>query len=109
MIAAAAGTGLFGISSSVVGTGVFGRADSTTGNTNGVVGFAASPTGFAVLASGRFKATGRTFLGAPNTAPTDGDLNNGSISFYLDQAANQLKVRVRYSGGALRTGTVNLV
>ena len=109
MIAAAAGTGLFGISSSVVGTGVFGRADSTTGNTNGVVGFAASPTGFAVLASGRFKATGRTFLGAPNTAPTDGDLGNGSISFYLDQTSNQLKVRVRYSGGALRTGTVNLV
>ena len=35
------------------------------------------------------------------------DMNR--IPFYLDQTGNQLKVRVKYSGGALRTGTVNLV
>lgn len=35
-------------------------------------------------------------------------LENGSISFYLDEGNNQLKVRVKYSDGLLKTGTINL-
>ena len=36
------------------------------------------------------------------------DLHNGSISFYLDQKANKLKVRVKYSTGVLKTATIAL-
>ena len=43
-----------------------------------------------------------------NAAPPDEDLANGQISFYLDEAGNALKVRVKYSDGTLKTGTVNL-
>ena len=36
-------------------------------------------------------------------------LENGSISFYLDEGNNQLKVRcVKYSDGQLKTGTIAL-
>jgi hypothetical protein len=43
---------------------------------------------------------------APAAAPTDGNLANGQISFYLDESGNNLKVRVRYSDGTLKTGTL---
>lgn len=51
---------------------------------------------------------GRTFQAAPASAPTDADIPNGQISFYVDEGTNQLKVRVRYSGGTYKTGTVAL-
>ena len=35
-------------------------------------------------------------------------LESGSISFYLDEGNNQLKVRVKYSNGTLKTGTITL-
>ncbi len=57
---------------------------------------------------GRFKSTGRSFIGAPNSAPADSDLDKGMISFHLDEAANKLRMRVRYSDGTLKTGSVNL-
>jgi hypothetical protein len=46
---------------------------------------------------------------APNAAPADGGLTNGSISLYLDEAGNNLKVRVKYSNGTLKTATIALV
>jgi hypothetical protein len=73
---------------------VFGRADS--------------PDGYAVRAVGRLKSTGRTFLGTPTTAPADTDLDQGVISFHLDEATNTLKVRVKYSNGTLKTGSIAL-
>jgi len=47
-------------------------------------------------------------LGAPSSAPTDSDLNNNNISFYLDQVGNNLKVRVKYSDGTLKLATIAL-
>ncbi len=35
-------------------------------------------------------------------------LSNESISFYLDEDADELKVRVKYSDGQLKTGTIGL-
>tara|TARA_A100001515_G_scaffold110400_1_gene91359 strand:- start:2446 stop:2880 length:435 start_codon:yes stop_codon:yes gene_type:complete len=35
-------------------------------------------------------------------------LQNGSISFYLDEGNNQLKVKVKYSDGLIKTGTIAL-
>jgi hypothetical protein len=61
------------------------------------------------LESLRLDFNGYVGLGAPNAAPTDGDIPNSQIFFYLDEGANQLKVRVRYSSGTLKTGTVALV
>ena len=52
---------------------------------------------------------GRIFQNTPASAPTDSDLANGQVSFYLDEAGNNLKVRVKYSSGTLKTATVALV
>jgi hypothetical protein len=46
---------------------------------------------------------------APSSAPTDGNLTNSSISFYVDEIGNNLKVRVKYSNGTLKTATIALV
>ena len=97
--------GVYGAAASTSGTGVYGSATATT---YGVYGHVASTSGFAVFAAGRFKATGRTYLGAPSTAPTDTDLNAGSVSLYLDQTNNALKVRVKYTTGTLKTATIAL-
>lgn len=49
-------------------------------------------------------------LGAPASAPTDGNLNASNISFYLDESLNNLKIRVKYSNGTtLKTATIALV
>lgn len=55
------------------------------------------------------KWDGRVFQAAPNSAPTDGDLQAGEITFYLDESGNNLIVRVKYSDGTtLKSGTVAL-
>lgn len=54
------------------------------------------------------KASGRSYLGVPASAPTDGDIANGASSAYLDEAGNALKIRVRYSDGTLKLATVAL-
>jgi len=58
-----------------------------------------------------FKAkplTGELIQRARNSAPTDGDLDNGSIVFYLNEAGNLLTIRAKYSDGTLKSGTVAL-
>jgi hypothetical protein len=47
-------------------------------------------------------------LSAPSSAPTDANLNNSNISFWLDETNNKLKVRVKYSNGTLKTATIDL-
>lgn len=47
-------------------------------------------------------------LKVQNAAPTDADIENGNAVAYLDQTNNQLLVRVRYSDGTLKTGTIAL-
>jgi hypothetical protein len=44
--------------------------------------------------------------GAPPSALADARLNNSNISFYLDESGNNLMVKVKYSGGTVKTGTV---
>jgi hypothetical protein len=48
------------------------------------------------------------FLPAPSASPSAALMDQGSIAFYLDQSDNNLKCIVKYSNGAVRTGTVAL-
>jgi len=50
----------------------------------------------------------RLYVGAPNSAPTDTNIANSRFTFYLDETNNALKVRVRYSNGTLKTGSIPL-
>jgi len=100
--------GVLGLSDSTSGRGVTGYATAASGTTYAVYGGANSPSGFALFGEGRLKVTGRSYLGAPSSAPADADLANGSISFYLDQANQKLKVRVRHGNGTLKTATIAL-
>jgi hypothetical protein len=53
---------------------------------------------------------GRMYVTTPASAPTDGDLKASSISMYLDEVGNNLKVRVKYANGTtLKTATIALV
>ena len=51
---------------------------------------------------------GRTVIQTTSSQIDSAELLNGSISFYLDEGNNQLKVRVKYSDGLLKTGTIAL-
>lgn len=44
----------------------------------------------------------------PNAVPADGELFNGSISWYLDESAGELKAKVKYSDGTIKTATLSL-
>lgn len=43
---------------------------------------------------------------AANAVPTSTDMNNSQICFYLDETANEVKVKAKYSDGTVKTGTV---
>lgn len=58
----------------------------------------------------KFMGDARMISGAPATAPTDANLMASSVSFYLDEAGANLKVRVKYANGStLKTATIALV
>lgn len=57
---------------------------------------------------GTLAITGRTTQGAPATAPADVNLANSQLSFWVDEVASALKVRVRLSNGTYKTGTIAL-
>ncbi|HUC89259.1 MAG TPA: right-handed parallel beta-helix repeat-containing protein [Patescibacteria group bacterium] len=67
------------------------------------------PTSFYVGGPKRFEidTAGHIRMAAPASVPSMSD--NGSISFYLDESGNNLKVAVRYSNGTAKTGTIALV
>lgn len=54
---------------------------------------------------------GGCIFGARPTATkmADADIPNGFVHFYLDESGHNLKFRVRYSSGTLKTGTLALV
>lgn len=54
----------------------------------------------------RVDSTGQRFLTAINSAPTDASLSNSQLAFYVDQTANQLKVKIKYSDGTVKIGFI---
>ncbi|HET6224732.1 MAG TPA: hypothetical protein VFF27_00540 [Bacteroidia bacterium] len=48
------------------------------------------------------------YQGAPNGTPDDSLLSNSMITAYLNEAGNELKFRVKYSNGTLKTATIAL-
>ena len=100
--------GVSGRTDSTGGTAVHGLAAASSGATIGVYGRSLSAAGFGVFCEGRLKATGRSYLRTPNSAPVDTDLDTGSVSMYLSQATNQLKIRVKFTTGVMRTATIPL-
>lgn len=50
----------------------------------------------------------RPFLGCANSAPADALLADGQCSIWVDQTANQLTFKVKYSTGVVKSGTVAL-
>lgn len=54
------------------------------------------------------KAGARWTETCPNTAPTDGDIQNSQYSVWLNESTNALTFRVRKSDGTYLTGTVTL-
>lgn len=67
---------------------------------------------FAIRASGGVRlgpGDARCVIQAEDAAPTDGDLFNGSVVMYIDEGGNNLKFRVKYTGGTLKTGTLAVI
>jgi DnaJ-class molecular chaperone len=57
----------------------------------------------------RLRANGDTIVSANNAAPSSSLQHNSSLTFWLDEAGNNLKVQVRYSNGTVKTATVAVV
>jgi len=55
------------------------------------------------------RLNGLVKIGAKNAAPVDADIANSQITFYLDEAGSNLKVRIRQSGGGYKTSTIAMV
>lgn len=54
-------------------------------------------------------ALGGMQFGLPNTVPDDALIPLSHGTLYIDEGTNQLKVRVRYADGTLKTATIALV
>ncbi len=48
------------------------------------------------------------FVSALSSAPTDDEIRNNEIVLYIDEVANKLMVRLKYSNGTLKDGEVAL-
>lgn len=57
----------------------------------------------------RRASAGALSFSAPTAQTADGNLNNSEISFSVDEAGNNLKVKVKYSNGTVKNATVALV
>lgn len=80
---------------------------SSAGNTS--AGFAFRVDSSTVTGLLRVRNDGYVIQAALNAAIADADLANSQMSFYLNEAGNTLTVKVKYSGGTVKTGTVALV
>ena len=59
-------------------------------------------------AKAQIHGSGSTILGAANSAVNDADLGNGQVNIWVDEAANNLTFKVKYSDGTVKSGTVSL-
>lgn len=57
----------------------------------------------------KLDGVGRLFIKTPSSSPTDADIDNGTITAYLNEVGNLLTFRVKYAAGTTKTGTVALV
>ncbi len=48
------------------------------------------------------------FIQAQSAAPTDAEIDNNEIVLYLDEVANKLMVRLKYSDGTAKDGEIAL-
>jgi hypothetical protein len=56
----------------------------------------------------RVASDGQRYLRGSNSAPSDASLANSQVAFYLDESGSNLKVKVKYAGGTVKTGSVPL-
>lgn len=56
-----------------------------------------------------YDATRHVYQSAPNSVIADANLDNNTISMYLDEANNALRVKAKYSNGTVRIGTIALI
>ena len=77
-------------------------------NQSGSVGIGTTSPDTTLHVEGDCILKGRVIIQATGSETPSDYLNNESISFYLDEGNNQLKVRVKYSDGQLKTGTIAL-
>lgn len=83
------------------------------------VGIVRDPSGNIVFSANTFtvRAGGEVFslslggmlFGLPNVAPNDSLIPANHGTMYIDEVADELKVRVKYSDGTLKTATIALV
>lgn len=63
----------------------------------------------AIQAWGGNVDTGGFSIVLTNSAPVDGNIPAKGVVIWIDQAANQLKFRIRYSDGTtLKSGAINI-
>jgi len=48
------------------------------------------------------------FIKARSSAPTDGDIDNNEIVFHIVEGSDTLDIRLKYSDGTLKTGSIAL-
>jgi hypothetical protein len=84
---------------------IFETATTTVNNLNGTTG-ANYATDYAVRT--RIDKAGRAMLYGPASVPADADLNNSEVTFSVDETNGQLKIKVKYSNGTVKTASVTL-
>lgn len=57
----------------------------------------------------RVSSSGEIYIYSPNSVPADSELAVNQCVFYLDQAANKIKVKTKYSTGAVKIGEIPVV
>ena len=62
----------------------------------------------AIQAWGGNVDTGGYAILVANGAPTDGNIPNKGIVIWIDESTNQLKFRLRYAAGTLKSGAISL-
>lgn len=65
--------------------------------------------GYLKNTGGHVGLQGTVYISMLSSAPTDGNIPNNFGVCYLDEGASSLKVRIRDSGGALKTATIAYV
>ena len=87
----------------------------TTGSRNIMLGIAIeakSATGDDQLSIGNIvrgdMAAKEVYLACPTALAADADLSNGEVTFAVDETNHELDIKVKYSDGTVKTGTVSL-